>query len=103
MTGGAGDWLVYEAPGGLELAAFDLSVWNPTETPGLQVFVSADGNEWQNVTPTPEVHDYKPYYAKAQWAKIRATEHHLESDQLPRGMRLVKFHGQAKRSWIVWS
>ena len=91
VSGAETDWLVYKVPGGLELAAFELSVWNPAEIPGLQVFVSADGKDWENVTPVPEIHDYKPYYAKAQWAKIRATEHRLESSQLPGGMRFIKF------------
>lgn len=96
-SGTVGDWLVYEAPNGLELASFNLSVWNPAKTPGLKVLVSKDGQNWQNVTPAPEVVDYKPYYARAQWAKIRATEHRLQSDQLPKGMRFVKLEwpGQA--------
>lgn len=90
VSGTAGDWLVYKAPNGLALSDLDLSVWNPARTPGLKVLVSTDGQNWQDVTPPPEVVDYKPYYARAQWAKIRATEHRLQSDRLPKGMRLVK-------------
>ncbi len=88
--GHEGDWLIYGAPKGLALAGFRLSVWNPSETPGLEVLVSADGKAWQDVTPPAEVQNYKPYYAKAQWAKIRATEHRLRASGLPAGMRQIK-------------
>lgn len=90
VSGSAGDWLTYEAPEGLELGGFNLSVWNADKTPGLQVLVSADGQNWKDVTPSPEVHHYKPYYAKGQWATIRATEHRLPCAELPTGMRQIK-------------
>ena len=90
VNGSAGDWLTYAAPDGLELNGFDLSVWNPGKSPGLQVLVSVDGQDWRDVTPVPEVINYKPYYAKGQWAKIRATEHRLHCNALPPGQRLIK-------------
>ena len=90
VSGTAGDWLIYEAPDGLELDGFNLSVWNPDKTPGLQVLVSADGEVWQDMTPAPEIHNYQPYYAKGQWAKIRATEHRLQRLNLPQGLRRLK-------------
>jgi hypothetical protein len=90
VAGGKGDWIVYGAPDGLELAGVALSVWNPAASPGLRVMVSADGRTWQNVTPEPQVFEYKPYYAKGRWAGIRATEHRLQRNDLPNGHRLIK-------------
>lgn len=90
VEGQAGDWLTYAAPEGLSLDRVDLSVWNPAQTPGLRVLVSADGNDWRDVTPEPEAIEYTPYYPHGQWAKIRATEHRLRAEKLPAGMRRIK-------------
>ncbi len=90
VGGKAGDWLLYAAPEGLDLDSFRLSVWNPDASPGLRVQVSADGQDWRDVTPEADVHDYKPYYAKGRWAKIGATEHRLQSEDLPKGMRQLR-------------
>ena len=90
VSGKAGDWLIYGVPDGLELDSFDLSIWNPATSPGLRVLVSPDGQDWQDVTPDPDVRHYKPYYAKGQWAKIGATEHRLRARDLPKGMRRLK-------------
>ncbi len=88
--GTAGDWLTYAAPAGLKLDGFKLSVWNPTASPGIRVLVSKSGQEWWDVTPTPNMTSYKPYYAKGAWKNIRATEHQIETDGLPPGMRQIK-------------
>ena len=90
VSGKSGDWLTYAAPQGLELDGFSLSVWNASEIPGLRVLVSAAGSDWKEVTPKPEIIAYKPYYAKGQWAQIRANEQHYASDELPQGMRHIK-------------
>lgn len=95
VSGQHGDWMTYVVPDGLELDGFSLSIWNASETPGLRVLVSASGNDWRDVTPAPNVVDYKPYYARGQWATIRATEHRLASDDLPPGLRQIKLQWPA--------
>ena len=90
VSGKAGDWLVYRAPDGQQLDSFGLSVWNPAVSPGVGVLVSTDGKDWRDVTPSPKVLEYKPYYAKGRWANIRATEHRIRADTLPDGMRLLR-------------
>ncbi|QNN21900.1 hypothetical protein HED60_06320 [Planctomycetales bacterium ZRK34] len=93
--GKAGDWLTYAAPEGLTLSTFDISVWNCPETPGLRVLVSADGENWRDVTPEPTVRHLTPYYPHGKWKNMKASEQRLQSTDMPSGMRQIKLQWPA--------
>ncbi|MFO8013273.1 MAG: hypothetical protein R6X20_08205 [Phycisphaerae bacterium] len=42
------------------------------------------------MTLEPQVLKYEPYYAKRRWAGIRATEHRLRRNDVPRGRRFIR-------------
>ena len=90
VKGKQGDWLTYDAPRGLAIETFDISVWNASGIPGVHVLLSADGENWLNATPKPEIVEYQPYYPHGKWAKIRATEHRLHLDGIPKGAHYLK-------------